>query len=92
MATKKSTLAKYDGTARCRVLIERVSPQIEQGLYPIKRVEGEWVTVEADVFGDGHDLISVFLLSGKPIRRNGARCACLIEAMIAGQAASAVRL
>ena len=65
MAIKKSTFAKYDNNARCRVMIERVSPQIEQGLYPIKRVEGEWVTVEADVFGDGHDLISVFLLFRK---------------------------
>src|SRR5438067_1844563 len=40
---------------RARTVIEDVSPQIEGGRYPIKRVPGEVVTVEADVFADGHD-------------------------------------
>jgi starch synthase (maltosyl-transferring) len=42
---------------RGRVAIERVSPQIDCGRFPIKRVVGETVVVEADVFADGHDHI-----------------------------------
>jgi starch synthase (maltosyl-transferring) len=44
------------------VVIERVSPQIDCGRFPIKRVVGEKVLVEADVFADGHDLISCQIL------------------------------
>lgn len=40
-----------------RVIIENVQPQVEGGLYPAKRTVGEWVTVTADIFGDGHDHI-----------------------------------
>ena len=40
---------------RRRVVIERVSPEIDCGQFAIKRVAGETVTVEADVFADGHD-------------------------------------
>lgn len=47
---------------RRRVIIEGVSPQIDGGRYPIKRVIGEEVRVEADAFADGHDLLSVVLL------------------------------
>src|SRR5437588_802987 len=41
---------------RRRLVIEGVSPEIDGGRFPIKRVVGEAVTVEADVFADGHDL------------------------------------
>ena len=41
--------------ARRRVVIERVEPEIDCGRYPIKRVVGERVVVEADAFADGHD-------------------------------------
>jgi len=43
---------------RHRVVIERVSPEIDCGRFAIKRVVGETVTVEADVFADGHDQIA----------------------------------
>ncbi len=45
-----------------RVVIENVHPQIEGGRYPIKRVEGDKVTVTADIFADGHDLVSAVVL------------------------------
>jgi starch synthase (maltosyl-transferring) len=38
-----------------RVVIEGVRPQIDCGRFPIKRVVHDVVTVEADVFTDGHD-------------------------------------
>ena len=43
---------------RARVVIEGVRPQIDGGLFPVKRVAGDRVTVEADVFADGHDSIT----------------------------------
>jgi starch synthase (maltosyl-transferring) len=47
---------------RGRVVIEGVSPQIDCGRFPIKRVVGETVVVEANVFADGHDHIACQLL------------------------------
>lgn len=56
------TRAAADGDGRCRVLVEDVRPEVEQGRYPAKRVAGDTVTVEADVFADGHDALRVLLL------------------------------
>ena len=50
---------KLDG--RRRVLIENVQPEIDCGRFPIKRVIGERVDVEADVFNDSHDALSCLL-------------------------------
>jgi starch synthase (maltosyl-transferring) len=47
---------------RNRVVIEGVDPEIDGGRFPIKRVCGEAVVVEADVFGDGHDQLECRLL------------------------------
>jgi starch synthase (maltosyl-transferring) len=47
---------------RCRALIEAVEPEIDCGRFPIKRVVGESVRVEADIFADGHDAVSARLL------------------------------
>lgn len=51
--------------SRARVVIENVRPQIDGGQFPIKRISGELVNVSADVFGDGHDVISARLLYRK---------------------------
>jgi len=48
--------------APARVVIESVRPQVDGGRYPVKRVTGEEVLVEADVFADGHDQVVVELL------------------------------
>jgi starch synthase (maltosyl-transferring) len=45
-----------------RVIIEGVTPQIDEGRFPAKRTLGEAVIVEADVFADGHDAIAAMLL------------------------------
>jgi starch synthase (maltosyl-transferring) len=44
------------------VVIESVRPQVDRGRYPVKRVIGEEVLVEADVFADGHDEVACELL------------------------------
>ncbi len=46
---------------RRRVVIEGVTPEIDGGRFPAKRAIGERVTVEADVFADGHDALSSVL-------------------------------
>ena len=48
--------------APARVVIEAVRPQVDRGRYPVKRVIGEEVLVEADVFADGHDEVACELL------------------------------
>ena len=44
------------------VVIERVTPEIEGGRYPVKRVVGDLLQVEADIFTHGHDVIRAMLL------------------------------
>jgi starch synthase (maltosyl-transferring) len=38
-----------------RIMIERVSPCVDAGRYPVKAVVGQTVVVEADIFLDGHE-------------------------------------
>ena len=47
-----------DVRSRRRVIVERVWPEIDSGRFPIKRSLGETVTVSADLFADGHDLLA----------------------------------
>jgi len=47
---------------KTRVIIEGVQPEIDGGRFPIKRVIGEEVSVEADIFTDGHESLSALLL------------------------------
>jgi starch synthase (maltosyl-transferring) len=44
-----------------RVVIESVLPEIDGGRFPIRRTPGEFVTVSADIFADGHDVINAAL-------------------------------
>ncbi len=48
--------------AKSRVIIEGVQPEVDGGRFPIKRVVGEEVTAEADIFADGHESLSACLL------------------------------
>jgi starch synthase (maltosyl-transferring) len=45
-----------------RVIIENIAPSVNAGRFAIKRTTGESVEVRADVFADGHDVITVLLL------------------------------
>lgn len=42
-------------------IIENLQPLINGGRYPIKRVVGEDVVVEADIFKSGHDIVAAVL-------------------------------
>ena len=39
------------------VVIERLSPELDGGRYPVKRIAGQDLRVEADIFKDGHDVV-----------------------------------
>ncbi|UCD35843.1 MAG: alpha-1,4-glucan--maltose-1-phosphate maltosyltransferase [Nitrospiraceae bacterium] len=49
-----------------RIVIESVRPEINAGRFPIKRAVGEEVRVTADIFSDGHDVVSARLLFRGP--------------------------
>ncbi len=42
-------------------VIENLAPLVDGGRYPIKRVVGEDLVVEADIFKDGHDVVAASL-------------------------------
>jgi starch synthase (maltosyl-transferring) len=48
--------------APARAIVESVRPEVDCGRFPVKRVVGERVLVEADVFADGHDAVQAELL------------------------------
>ena len=50
---------------RVRAVIENVKPEIDCGRFPAKRTVGETMTVEADIFADGHDAVLAVLLYRK---------------------------
>ena len=53
---------ELDPALQRRVVVENVRPEIDAGRFPVKRVPGELVTVLADVFADGHDLLAAAVL------------------------------
>jgi starch synthase (maltosyl-transferring) len=48
--------------AAARIVIDNISPSVDGGQFAAKRVIGESLTVEADVFTDGHEVLGVELL------------------------------
>jgi starch synthase (maltosyl-transferring) len=60
-------------------VIAAVRPQIDCGRYPIKRVAGEQVGIDADVFADGHDAIRVLVRVRRTPFGAGARPAAWSE-------------
>ena len=44
------------------MIVEAVTPQVDEGRFPAKCTAGEEVVVEADVFADGHDVLAAVLL------------------------------
>ena len=61
-AKPRTLLVNEPRDGRRRVVIDRILPSAEGGLAPIKRVTGDRVDVEAHVFTDGHDGLTVRLL------------------------------
>ncbi|MBV8484446.1 MAG: DUF3416 domain-containing protein, partial [Verrucomicrobia bacterium] len=43
------------------VVIENLSPLLDGGRYPLKRVVDQELAISADIFKDGHDLVAAVL-------------------------------
>ena len=71
---------------RNRVVIENVKPQLNCGLFPIKRIVDDLVAVEADVFGDGHDHVRARLLWKEEGESSWQTAKCCPWGMTAGGA------
>jgi starch synthase (maltosyl-transferring) len=57
------------GPPPSRILIADVTPNVDGGLFPVKRVVGDTVRVEADILRDGHEVLRAVVR----YRRTGAR-------------------
>ncbi|MBY0612740.1 MAG: alpha-1,4-glucan--maltose-1-phosphate maltosyltransferase [Beijerinckiaceae bacterium] len=62
--------AALAATLAPRFVIEGVTPSVEGGRFPVKRIVGDTLTVEADAFGEGHDRIAVALRWKREDERN----------------------
>jgi starch synthase (maltosyl-transferring) len=51
-----------DAATAPRTIVENISPRVSGGPFAAKRIAGRTVTVEADAYADGHDVLSVELL------------------------------
>jgi starch synthase (maltosyl-transferring) len=45
-----------------RLAIEAITPQVDDGQFPARRLVGETVTIEADIIADGHDKLAADVL------------------------------
>jgi starch synthase (maltosyl-transferring) len=55
------THASFPDEGRRRVVIEGITPVVDAGRFPVRRIVGDRLAVEADVFADGHDELCVRL-------------------------------
>jgi starch synthase (maltosyl-transferring) len=62
LPTGRGRQATVNAARAPRIAIEAVSPTVDGGRFAVKRVVGDLVQVEADVFMDGHDKLAVALL------------------------------
>ncbi|WP_336486118.1 maltotransferase domain-containing protein [Methylobacterium nigriterrae] len=67
LAAERAAVAELPGRGiprgEGRVVIEAVTPEIDGGRSAVKRVVGESLQVEADIFSDGHEIINAAILS-----------------------------
>ena len=54
--------AVVDATMAPRTVVENITPRVDGGPYAAKRIAGQTITVEADAYADGHDVLAVELL------------------------------
>src|SRR5207248_8373960 len=61
VVVRRAPPAEIDEAHARRAVIERIRPEIDAGRFPIKRTVGETVEVFAQVFADGHDVVTAVL-------------------------------
>lgn len=55
-------MSAIEAAGQSKLVIANISPVIDGGRYPCKRIVGERVEIEADIFGDSHPVIAAQLL------------------------------
>jgi len=55
-------MTRLPAEGRCRATIDAVLPNVDDGRYPLKRIVGERVAIEAHCYADGHDRLRAMLL------------------------------
>lgn len=60
-AAPAKAVRRGSADGRIRAVIDRVIPEVDCGRFAVKRVLGDTMTVEADVFTDGHDTLVCML-------------------------------
>ena len=61
VAASAATVTVKQAAASPRYAIESVTPSVDAGQFPVKRIAGEVVVVECDVVADGHEELGVAL-------------------------------
>ena len=59
---RRAEVQRAKRAAAPRIVIDRVIPSVDEGRFAAKRIIGEPIIVEADVFTDGHEVLAVELL------------------------------
>ncbi|SMC87481.1 alpha-1,4-glucan--maltose-1-phosphate maltosyltransferase [Rhizobium sp. RU36D] len=59
--TAAAELTAAEAAVSPRIAIEKITPSVDGGRFPVKRVVGDILTVEADIFADGHDVLAAAL-------------------------------
>ncbi len=54
--------AAVEAAGAPRIAVEAISPSVDNGAFPVKRVVGSPVVVEADLIADGHEVLGAELL------------------------------
>jgi starch synthase (maltosyl-transferring) len=62
MQLSPTAMSPTELAALPRIVIDKISPAVDGGRFAARRVIGEAVSIEADVFTDGHELIAVEML------------------------------
>ena len=60
--SRRNERALTDAMKAPRIAIERVTPSVDGGAFPTKRIIGQTITVDVGVFTDGHDIMAAELL------------------------------
>ena len=55
--TSRAVPTKSNSQPPARIEIQHPAPSVDGGRYPAKRCVGDTVTVSADIFRDGHDML-----------------------------------
>jgi starch synthase (maltosyl-transferring) len=59
---------------RQRAVIENVRPIVDGGANAAKRIEGDRVKIEADIYGDGHDVVNAWVYVKHNSERKYSHC------------------